>query len=248
MMSLTIANLTEIVKKQYFFKLRANIDAFSSLLGIQLLAILISIGGENSFYSSSNTVFSLRVSYFSANAVIGFSMIWAFVTAITITTKPYRNHDFTFVTNRLSSSLSNIMFLLTASIIGGVTAMLARNLPLVLRNLFFDNQIYIMPITVSDFLLGIFVAIVYLFGVSAIGYFVGTLVQISKLFVLFLPTLFIGMLILGTTINGEPFIVGIFKFYFMESSIGLFLLKMFMTTAFFFIASISMLNRMEVRR
>ncbi len=247
MMSLTTANLAGTVKKQYFFKLRANYDAFSSLLGIQLLAIFISLGGANSFFSSSYTTV-LQIRYFSADIIIGFSMLWAFVTGITITTKPYRNHDFTFVTNRLSSSLSNILFLLTASIIGGMTAMLARNLPLLMRYLFFDDTIYIMKLTVSDFLLGTVVAIVYLFGVSAIGYFVGTLVQISKLFVVFIPALFIGLLILSTTISGEPFIVDIFEFYIMESSLGLFLLKMILTTAIFFIVSISMLNRMEVRR
>lgn len=247
-MSLTIANLTDIVKKQYVFKLKANIDAFSSLVGIQLLAMLFSMGGAGSFHSSSDTKLEISVSYFSADVIIGFSMIWAFATAITITTKPYRNHDFTFVTNRLSSSLSNIIFLFTASIIGGTTAMLARNLPLALRYLFFEQQTYSFPIIAQDFLLGIAMAILYLFGVSAIGYFVGTLVQISKLFVVFIPALIIGLLFFDGAMSREPFIANIFQFYFLESSIGLFILKIAITTALFFIASIRILNRMEVRR
>ena len=114
MMSLTNQLIWQkTVKKQYFFKLKANIDAFSSLVWIQLLAHLFSLGGVASM-GMGGTNLSVDVKYYSADLVIGFTMLWAFVTAITITTKPYRNHDFTFVTNRLSSSLSNILFLLTA--------------------------------------------------------------------------------------------------------------------------------------
>ena len=39
-MSLSTTNVSQTVKKQFFFKLKANIDSLSSLLWIQLLAIL----------------------------------------------------------------------------------------------------------------------------------------------------------------------------------------------------------------
>jgi hypothetical protein len=48
MMSLKTINLAETVKKQFVFKLKANIDVFSSLVGIQLLAILFSLNGVGS--------------------------------------------------------------------------------------------------------------------------------------------------------------------------------------------------------
>lgn len=246
-MSLKAANLAEIVKRQYFFKLKANIDAFSALVGIQLLAMLFSMGGANSFHSSSERMV-LNVSFLSADVVIAFTMIWALVTGITITTKPHRNFDFTFVTNRLSSSLANIIFLLSASILGGITAMLARSLPLAVRYIFFDEQFYNQPITMGEFLLGVGATILYLFCISAIGYFIGALVQISKLFVLLIPVLIIGSLFLDGGMNREPFLVNMFQFYMLESSIGLFILKMAITTALFFIGSIGILNRMEVRR
>ncbi|WP_151536788.1 hypothetical protein [Cytobacillus depressus] len=246
-MSLTAANLSEVVKKQYFFKLKANIDAFSALVGIQLLAILFSMGGANSFQSYSGQI-DIRVGYFSADVVIAFSMIWALVTGITITTRPYRNQDFTFVTNRLSSNLANILFLFSASIIGGVTAMLARSLPLAIRYMFFDVPNYILPMTTLEFLLGTGAAVLYLFCISAIGYFIGSLVQISKLFVVIIPALLIGMLFLNFLVGTEPYLVYVYQFYIMESSIGLFIFKMAITTALFFIASIGILNRMEVRR
>ena len=45
MMSLSTTNVSQTVKKQFFFKLKANIDSLSSLIWIQLLAILFSFGG-----------------------------------------------------------------------------------------------------------------------------------------------------------------------------------------------------------
>ena len=141
MMSLKTINLAETVKKQFVFKLKANIDVFSSLVGIQLLAILFSLGGVGSM-GMGGTNLSVDVKYYSADLVIVFTMLWSFVTAITITTKPYRNHDFTFVSNRLSSSLSNILFLLTASFIGSITAVLAGNLVKLLVSILFKQETF----------------------------------------------------------------------------------------------------------
>ena len=86
---------------------------------------------------------NIEVKYYSADLVIIFTMLWSFITAITIHTKPYRNHDFTFVTNRMSSSLSNILFLLTASIIGSITAVLAGNLVNVLVSILFKQELFL---------------------------------------------------------------------------------------------------------
>ena len=247
MMSLRTVNLSEVVRNQYLFKLKANIDSLSALILIQIVAIIMSMGGSNSYFSSSVGL-ELRVSYYSADAVIAFSMIWALTTAITITTKPNRHQDFTFVTNRLSSSLSNILFLLTACAVGGITAMLARYLPLALGSIFLDKQIYSLVTSPWDFLIGIGAAILYLFCSSAIGYFIGTLVQVSKLFIFLIPVSLIGILFVNALANSEPYFVYIYRFYLMEPSFGLFTLKIIITAAVFFFISIGILNRMEVRK
>ncbi|KON69760.1 hypothetical protein AKG34_14070 [Peribacillus butanolivorans] len=246
-MSLTSVNLWETVKKQYFFKLKANIDAFSSLIGIQLLALLFSFGGVGSVGMGGGN-FSINIKYYSADLVIGFTLIWAFVTAIVITTKPYRNHDFTFVTNRLSSSLSNILYLLTASIVGSITAILAGNLLKILAHILLDDQIYSFNTGLQELVMGIGVTILYVFFVTSIGYFIGTLVQESKLFIILIPVLFFGILFLEASMQKEPFLINVFKFYGMESTLFLFIIKVIVTVAVFFTAAISILNRMEVRR
>ncbi|MCQ6276562.1 hypothetical protein JMM81_16735 [Bacillus sp. V3B] len=186
MMSLTTANLAETVKKQYRFKLKSNIDSFSALIGIQLLGILLSLGGVASTGRSGMNM-SIDVKYYSADLVIIFTMLWSFVTAITITTKPYRNHDFSFVTNRLSSSLSNILFLLTTSIMGSITAILAGNLVRVLVFILFKQELYHSHNWSQELILGIGITILYVFFVSSIGYLIGALAQVSKGFIILIP-------------------------------------------------------------
>ena len=45
---------------------------------------------------------------YNANVVIGFYHLWGLITGIDFNEK-YRDTDFTFVTNRMSSTLSNIL-------------------------------------------------------------------------------------------------------------------------------------------
>jgi hypothetical protein len=246
-MSLKTINLAETVKKQFVFKLKANIDVFSSLVGIQLLAILFSLNGVGSM-GMGGTNLSVDVKYYSADLVIVFTMLWSFVTAITITTKPYRNHDFTFVSNRLSSSLSNILFLLTASFVGSITANLSGNLVELLVSILFKQELFHFFNGSLEFVLGIGVTIIYVFFLSSIGYLIGTLVQVSKGFIILIPVLLLGSIFLAASMHKEPLLIQIFQFYVLESSLLLFILKTLLTTVLFFIAAISLLNRMEVRR
>lgn len=248
MMSLTRTNLTETVRKQYFFKLKANIDVFSALVGLQLLALLFSFNGVGSTGSSGGGI-SIDVKYFSVDIVLAFTFIWAFTTAITITTKPYRNHDFTFVTNRLSSSLSNILFLFTISIIGGLTTMLSGNLLKVLIYVFSDQVLYSSNTGgLKEFFMGVCLAFFYVFFISSIGYLVGSLVQVSKLFVLLFPVSIIGIMFLDASLGKEPTVLSIIQFFVMETNIIPVIGKVLLATSVLFIAAVSILNRLEVRR
>lgn len=247
-MSLETANFRETVMKQYFYKLKANIDSFSSLIGIQLIAILFSLGGSTSLGTLSGSL-HFRLSYYSADIVIVFTMIWAFVTGITITTKPFRYQDFTFVTNRISSSLSNMLFLFTSCLIGAMLAVLSRNLILVISHFFLGNNLYAAPTPVGDMLLSFIISLLYIFGISSIGYFIGALAQFNKLFTVLVPVLIIGSLFLeGAMMGAEPFLIKVVQFYIFESSVILFIIKILLSTALFFGLSITIFNRMEVRR
>lgn len=244
-MSLTTTNLAKTVKKQYFFKLKANIDSFSSMVGIQLLALLFSLGGVGSS-GMGGMDFSVNTKHYSSDLVLVFTAIWSFVTAITITTKPYRNHDFSFVSNRLSSSLANVLFLLTTSILGAFTTMLSGNLLQILGYLFPDEQLYFNNGT-SHFFLGLLVVFFYLILASSIGYLIGAIVQVNKIFIIVIPVLIIGMLFQGTE-TGYPLLVRVFQYYLLEPSLFLFLIKTVLTSTLLWVLSLSILNRLEVRR
>lgn len=246
-MSLKTVHPLQIIKKQYDFKLRANIDSLSSLVGIQLLGIIFSLWGVATSGSFSENI-SISAKYYSADLVIAFTMIWGFTTAITITTKPHRYQDFIFVTNRLTSNVANICFLVTASVIGGVTAILSKRLLILVATFFFDLVLYGTPFLFKQFLLGIIATILYILFASALGYLIGVLVQVSRLFVFIIPALFVGSLFLSEALQRDPIVMEMMQFYFLESSFFLFLIKTVLTAVLLFIASIMILNRMEVKK
>jgi hypothetical protein len=250
MMSLTKVSLTEVVKKQYSYKLKAYGQVFMTLIVLQLLAILFSYNGVGTMGSSSDSL-EINVHYYSANIVVGFTMLWGFISAILITTKAYRNDDFTFVTNRLSSNLSNMLYLLTASLIGGITAMLSTPLMKVIMYSFGGQpygtsaNVWAAPV---ELLVGILATSLYVFLCCALGCIFGTLVQIHKVFVILLPGLYIGVLSLAAT-NGTSNIVETgFEFIFAEPSILLFIGKIITISGLLFTCSFILSNRMEVKQ
>ncbi|WP_053361500.1 hypothetical protein [Bacillus sp. FJAT-27251] len=246
-MSFARTKLGDIVKKQYAFKLKAHIDSYSSLMGIQLLALLFSFGGVGSMGSYGDGL-DLEVKYYSGDLVLIFTVIWAFVTATTLTTRPYRNHDFTFVSNRLTSSLSNVLFLASISLAGAVTAMLSGNLLKVFVYMFADGPIYNQGTGWADLAAGTVIALFYLFLITSAGYLIGSLVQVSKLFVILIPVVFFGSLFLDAVANREPIVNSVFQFYIMESSLLLLMVKTLITCAVLLAAAVGILNRLEVRR
>lgn len=248
-MSLTRVNMAVIVKKQYRFKLKAYIQVLLSLIFIQVLALLFSLNGSASMGSTSGML-SVDLTYYSADFVVAFTMLWGFITAILITTKAYRNDDFVFVTNRATSNLANILFLLTASVIGGITAILSSFLLRVVVNIFM-NGIFVKSTQVvsapAEFLLGIYSTTLYIFLICAVGYLVGTLVQINKLFSVLLPAAFFGALILDG-LNGKVGVIGkTFEFFYTESSLVIFAVKVIVTVGLLFAAAAGLSNRLEVK-
>ncbi|WP_407271986.1 hypothetical protein [Radiobacillus sp. PE A8.2] len=247
-MFLTEANLNEVVKQQYQFKLKAYVGVFSSLLVAQIIAILFSFAGMGN-YSTSSMSYSIDMRYFSGDLIIGFTMIWAFVNAIIITTKGNKYVDFVFVTNRISSNISNIAFLLTASLIGAVTSILASFLVKVGVLYLFDFQFIAGELhTVSELLVGIVSTTLYIFLVASFGYFFGVLGQLSKLLIVFIPALFTGFLFLEARAFGQStYVAKFFNFYVGESSMLLFLGKVLLTVITLYSGAVLISNRMEVR-
>jgi hypothetical protein len=245
-MSLSRISIKDVIIKQYTYKLRAYIQVFMSLVIIQMLGILFSFNGVGMMGTSSNT-FEIDVHFYSADIVIVFTMLWAFITAILITTQAYRNDDFAFITNRLTSNISNMLFLLTISMVGGLTALLSSHVMRILMILMGQTEYLYTPTNASDWIIGFIATVLYVLLCSAVGYFIGTLVQLHKVFAVLLPVAFIGILILGAGTMNETIIHNVFEFIFKEATLALFMVKIGVLAALLFSGSALMSNRMEVR-
>ncbi|MGN7939323.1 hypothetical protein CHH83_13730 [Bacillus sp. 7586-K] len=248
-MYLTEVKFADVVMNQFKYKVKAYIGLFSSLLIVQVFGLLMSLNGSSSMGTVGNA-FSLSLNNYTGNIVIIFTMLWGFISAITITTKAYRNDDFTFISNRLSRNLANIFFLILASLIGGITALLSGYLLKVVMFFFVDEGFVILTnINITEIILGIFVTSLYMILLSSFGYFIGTVVQLSKWFKVLLPILFLSYLFLTANTSEETtLIVEIGEFYLNEDSLFIFFLKIFITSILLFCFSIGLSNRMEVRQ
>ncbi len=249
-MSLNELSMLSIIKKQYLFKIKSYTGALSALLTAQLIALLFSFNGSGSSSSGSSNI-SFSIQYYSANIVIMFTMIWAFIMAVLITTKAYRNDDFVFITNRFSSHVANYLYLITLSIIGGVTAMLSGFLLKVMMYYFFGTDYLFLSsphLAAFDYIQGVIGTIFYLVLLCSLGYLVGTLVQWQRIFILILPAFFVGSLLFGARIPGQiELITSVFQFFIFESSFILFLLKVVLTVGLLQAATLALSNRLEVR-
>lgn len=249
MMSLPKISLWDIVKKQFRFKLKSYRGMFTSLMMLQIIGILFSLGGEGGGGGGSDS-FSYEMKYYSGSFILAFMMIWAFLSAIIVTTQAYRFDDYAFVANRMSSNLANILFLGWASIIGGVTFLLASQ-SLKLSVLILQEQDYIVSqrlsmLQMAEGLVGI---ILYLFLFTALGYLVGMLVQRNKIFILLLPALLFGSLFINVIFASESsLLIEVGRIFVKETSFLLFLLKVLFTSAVAFGSAIFLSNNLEVRK
>ncbi|TLS35989.1 hypothetical protein [Pseudalkalibacillus caeni] len=246
MMYLAEARMQDVVKKQLQFKLKAYRGVFTSLIAVQVLAILFSLGGIGMSGGETEN-FSYEANYYSGNIVIVLTMLWGFITAVLLTTRAYRFDDFSFVTNRVSSNVSNIYFLIVSCILAGITAMLSSFLLKVLVISFVNTDAFVQAsVSFPEYSTGMIGTILYIILFSALGYLVGMFTQIHKSLIVLLPVLLLSTLILST---GHPELIqNIIGFFGNENSFLVFALKTIITAVVLFGASLLVSGRMEVKQ
>lgn len=248
MMSLTKVSLSSVVRLQYRYKLKAYTGVFMGLILVQVIGILLTLVGSMQT-SFSNNVYTVEVSMFSPSLVIILTIIWAFLNAILMTTKAYREDDFTFVSNRLSYNLSNMAFLLTACVIGAITALLSGGIIQLLTYITQDLDVFLTvthEVSVGDYVAGAVVTLLYILLAATAGYLIGMMTQFNKRLIILIPVLLIGLNYIAQH-NGNSGFVNILEFYFMEYSFSLFLLKAVVTLIIGSGLAILLSNRLEVR-
>lgn len=246
MMSLIKPSLAQIVKRLYVYKLKAYLGSLATLLILQLLAILFSRGMVASSTSGMNDLY-INVAFYSADLVLVFTFVWAFITSLLITTKVNRFPDFTFVTNRLSSNLANIFYIFTVSMLAGSSAMLCSHLVKMSIHFFSSRQVIgsQLALPFPELLLGVVATSLYVLLFGAVGYFIGMLVQMHPLLPLFLGGSFLALFV-GAGI-GTDLLENIYEFFFYEASLLIFAGKVSISVVLLFLGATLLSSRMEVR-
>lgn len=245
-MFLTETNTAHVAIKQYFYKLKVYIGLFYYLILFQLIILVLSLSSINRtiLIGSDYWYYSYLIRSCSGDMEIKATMICTLVIAIIITTKEYKNLDFTFVSNRFTSGISSIIFLLTYSIIGGVTASLSGILLRVI--LYFttgsENIVgYNFVISPYNLIINSIAIFLYLILISSWGYLIGTLIQLHKSFIILVPMYFICLLYFESFSD-------IFSFFSSESLLSIFSVKVILTATVFFLGGMILSNRIEVRK
>ncbi|MUV38308.1 hypothetical protein JNUCC1_02146 [Lentibacillus sp. JNUCC-1] len=249
-MSSNKVTMGQVVWKQYRYKLKAYHQVFTSLVVLQLMALLFSSGPVSSSGGGGYGMYVSLNSY-TGDVILIFTFLWVTINAITMMTRAYREDDFLFVTNHTSQHIANILFLITASVIGAVTATLVNYLYRILTFYLTEKDNFIGMIDdvspVLDPLIGILGATFYLLMFGALGYLIGSMVQLHRVFIFLLPVLFVGALFfdewtIDTSVIGEIFI-----FYAGETNLLLFILKTAITAVVLFTGAFFLLGKKEVR-
>ena len=246
-MSLIENSTLKVIKNQFLFKLKTNYLFMFSLVLCQIAGILLSI-----FSGSGTTSGDFKVTSYSLNYVIAFSIISIFTFSFLFGTSKYKSLDFSFVSNRFSSNVSNIFILLFYSVIAGITTTLCGSLlrfivycisggEFIKYDNFFMEPSYLLLNLLSITLISIFI--------SSIGYFFGSLEQIHKMLIGIFPLLAIVLLISSNNDNPyRKFFIDVFSFFFSEHSIPVYSLKLLIASAMLFLVSTLITARLEVRK
>lgn len=241
--------LSQVILKQYGYKLKGHSGLIYSLMIVQLLSLLLSLGSSSGMSSNSDSI-SIAVRTYTGDIILIFSLLWLMVVASLLGSQPYQSMEFSVVNNRLVSHASNILLLVTYAVYAGVTSTLAAIIHRLILSAtlkegeFLFGGLRIIP---QDLLLGIVVATLYFILVAATVYLIQSFSLHSKGLGIIL---WICLFAFGFgTVRVFDFNLGkLLEFYAAETSLALFILKVFCTTVLFFGSSVLITKGMEVKR
>lgn len=246
-MSLTRPKMTEIIHKQVRFKLNSNAISFSILAFLQVFALFLSLPSTSSF-DHGNEISIIEI---STATHIAFAMFWAFFSGINLGSAAKWNESFTFVTTRLTHHLSSLLYIMIASFFASVmTSFAGPALRLITYMRYKEISQSTMTITEApmNFLIQIVTAFAYLLVVFVLGYAIQSFFQPNRLIAGIYLVGIGALFIIINIILGIPIVSTITFSFIHETSLWLFLLKVFGTVSLLMGFSIWMTNRLEVRK
>lgn len=220
---------------------------FFTVFLVQVVGLLLSLNGTGMMGHGSGRLY-VNVSYYSADLVIVFTMLSIFIMSIMLTMRSNQNADFSFITNRATTHFSNALFIVTISLTSGITAILSGYLLHSIMYYVVGVEFIHLQIGLgTEFIFGVVATILYIVMFGMMGYLIGTLAQINKLFAVIVPILFVGDLMVASQNGRSGLVIQFFEALFLEDSFPLFLLKNSIIIIFCFVMAIISSNRLEVK-
>ncbi|WP_072771175.1 hypothetical protein [Desulfitobacterium chlororespirans] len=243
------STLSQMILKQYGYKLKGHSGLIYSLMIVQLLSLLLSLSSNGGMSSNSDSI-SIAVRTYTGDILLIFSLLWLMVVASLLGSQPYRSMELSVVNNRLVSHASNILLLLTYAAYAGVTSTLAVIIHRLMLSATLKEGEFLLgglQIIPQDLLLGMFVATLYFILLAATVYLIQSFGLHSKGLGIILWICFFAF---GFgTVRIFDFNLGkVLEFYAAETSLGVFVLKVFCTAVLFLGSSVLITKGMEVKR
>lgn len=236
--------------KKYLMKLRSYSNYFCGLILAQVLAATMLLSGSSTMGMGIANL-NITLHTYSAQITLIFSVVWALIIAILITSRVNKDASFSFPGNRLTDCLSDVAYIVTGCLFGGIaTALFGAALRMeiflahsgsVLAHGFYPVFTDLCTIAAATSL--------YMLLISAAGYFAGTLFRISKVFIIIVSAILIfAFFIVSNYVDTTPFWNIIVKLLFEESSLALFAISVVFISAVLYGLSVVIANHMEVRK
>lgn len=231
-------SVTQNLMQQVLWKYSIYSQTVSTIVIVQIIFTLLSFNGTG---SSSRGVGQVRVQeqFYSLDFLMIISIVTLFIIGWMVTNKSIVHENFSIPTTRLTAHSSTVLFLISLCVLATITALCTLYISVFARMVFTDVQM-VMPDTIIDFKALILLFFSLLLAAAG-GYFIGSLVYISKFFIIaFVAVLFI---IFRNYIENMEMIM---HFYFGEDvfSYGI---KALVSAILLFGTAIALKNRKEVR-
>ena len=231
-------SVTQNLAQQLLWKYSTYSQMVSTIVGIQFIFTLLAFNGTGSSSSGTAQV-SVQEQFYSLDLMLFISIFALFVISWVVTNKSIIHENFSIPTTRLTAHSSTVLFLISLCALATITALCTLYISIFARMVFTDVQM-VMPSTLIDFeaLILLFFSLLL---AAAGGYFIGSLIYVSKLFIIaFVAVLFI---IFRNYIENIQMII---HFYFGEDVFS-YVIKALVSAILLFGTAIALKNRKEVR-
>lgn len=240
MMSLNKASTMQNIWQQLKWKFSAYSSTIYTVIIVQIIFSLLLIDNGTGMEDGGIGNVFVRQRFYSLDMMATVSVLSLFIMGWMLATKSITQDNFSVVTTRKTAHISTVLFLLCLSVITTATSLSSLYIMVCARLVFGDIN-FIMPATFINGEAIILLVIMLIFA-SATGYFLSSLLVVSKWFV-------IGF-VAAVYYVWRSYVEHIGKVfdYFFATSTADFVIKAVFFSVLLFAAAVVMKNAKEVQR